>query len=75
MYIGIVKEFDFKMGFGFVTEEKTADDIFVHITAFDKKKIRYLRAGTKVVFDIGNDCGKKMVKNLRLASPRKSLRR
>ena len=67
MYTGVVRGFDYKMGYGFVTMDKKKKDIFVHITSFDKKKIRYLRSGVKVVFELRNDCGKKMVKNLKLA--------
>lgn len=67
MYTGVIKEFDYKMGFGFVTMDKNSRDVFVHITSFDRKKIPYLRAGTKVVFELCDDCGKKMVKNLKLA--------
>ena len=33
MYTGIVKNFDIKMGFGFITREDTQDDIFVYVTA------------------------------------------
>ncbi len=66
MYTGIVKNFDIKMGFGFITREDTQDDIFVYVTAFDRTKIRNLHPGQKVGFDLCNDRGKKMACNVQM---------
>lgn len=60
MYTGTVKDFDVKLGFGYITMDKNNNDVFVHATAFDKTKIRALHPGQIVGFDLCNDRGKKM---------------
>ena len=34
MYPGVVKNFDVKLGFGYITMDKNQTDVFVHATAF-----------------------------------------
>lgn len=60
MFKGTVKNFNVKLGFGFITRDKFNDDIFVYLTAFDHTKIRNLHPGQRVSFNLCNDRGKKM---------------
>ena len=60
MYTGVVKNFDVKLGFGYITMDKNQTDVFVHATAFDQSKIRALHPGQIVGFDLCNDRGKRM---------------
>jgi cold shock protein len=53
MNTGTVKFFNEAKGFGFITDESTGDDIFVHVTGLVDK----IREGDKVTFNLEN--GKK----------------
>lgn len=48
---GIVKFFNDKRGFGFITEEETGKDVFVHYTGILGEGHRTLKDGQKVTFD------------------------
>ena len=66
MYTGTVKIFDTKLGFGYITMDQNAADVFVYITAFDTDKIRTLHPGQRVGFDLCNDRGKRMACNVKM---------
>ncbi len=66
MYTGTVKSYDVKLGFGFITMDKNAADVFVHVTAFDSDKIRILHPGQRVGFDLCNDRWKRMACNVEM---------
>ena len=66
MYTGVVKNFDVKLGFGYITMDKNQTDVFVHATAFDQSKIRALQPGQIVGFDLCNDRGKRMACNVEM---------
>lgn len=51
MYQGIVKWFNNKKGFGFITKED-GEDIFVHYTAICDNGYRSLARGEHVTFEI-----------------------
>jgi len=51
MRTGIVKWFDAKKGFGFITPEDGSADVFVHYTAIDGTGYRTLKDGSRVEFD------------------------
>lgn len=68
MHIGTVKNFDIKLGFGFITDDDTNEDIFVYVTAFDRNVIRNLHAGQKVSFDICDDRGKRAACNIKMVN-------
>jgi CspA family cold shock protein len=53
MNTGTVKFFNEAKGFGFITDEASGDDIFVHVTGLVDK----IREGDKVTFNLEN--GKK----------------
>lgn len=68
MHTGTIKSFDIKLGFGFVTEDTSGEDIFIYITGFDRNKIRNLHPGQKISFDLCNDKGKKTACNIKMLS-------
>jgi CspA family cold shock protein len=52
---GTVKFFNTTKGFGFITPEDGAKDVFVHISAVEASGMRTLVDGQKVTFDIEPD--------------------
>ena len=66
---GIVKFFNQERGFGFITPDDGADDVFVHISSIERSGIEAVEDGMKLIFDLAADNrgkGPKAV-NLRLA--------
>jgi CspA family cold shock protein len=55
MTTGTVKFFNAQKGFGFITPEGGAKDVFVHISAVERSGFRGLVDGQKVSFDLEND--------------------
>ncbi len=55
MTIGTVKFFNTSKGFGFISPEGGAKDVFVHATALEAAGITSLAEGQKVSFDIQPD--------------------
>lgn len=55
MNTGIVKIFKNDKGFGFITDDKTKKDIFVHFSAINAEGYRTLEVGQKVTFDTEQD--------------------
>jgi len=49
---GIVKWFNEKKGFGFITPDEGGDDLFVHHTNIEMQGFRTLKEGQKVEFDV-----------------------
>lgn len=52
---GTVKWFESQKGFGFITNDETGQDIFVHYTAIISDGFKALDEGQKVKFDIETD--------------------
>ncbi|PST19078.1 cold-shock protein [Rhizobium sp. JAB6] len=52
---GIVKFFNQDKGFGFITPDGGAKDVFVHISALQASGIQSLREGQQVTFDTEPD--------------------
>lgn len=52
MLTGIVKWFDEKKGYGFITRDDGQDDVFVHHTELEGKGFRKVSEGERVEFDI-----------------------
>lgn len=67
MTIGTVKFFNTNKGFGFITPEGGAKDVFVHATAVEAAGIRNLAEGQRVSFDIQPDAKGSKAVNLQLA--------
>lgn len=55
MATGTVKFFNTDKGFGFITPEGGAKDIFIHVSALQASGIQTLREGQKISFDTEPD--------------------
>ena len=55
MATGTVKFFNAQKGFGFITPEGGAKDVFVHISAVERAGMRTLTDGQRVTFDTEAD--------------------
>ena len=49
---GTVKWFNSEKGFGFITNETTGEDIFVHFTGIAAEGFKTLNEGQEVTFDV-----------------------
>ena len=49
---GKVKWFNAKKGYGFITDDKSNKDIFLHVSALEESKLRVLKEEQKITFDI-----------------------
>ena len=67
MPTGKVKWFNSKKGYGFITEDGTEKDIFLHVTALESSKLRSLKEEQKLEFDIKEEKDKLQAVNLKKA--------
>jgi CspA family cold shock protein len=67
MPIGTVKFFNATKGFGFISPEGGAKDVFVHATAVEAAGMRSLTEGQRVSFDIQPDARGPKAVNLKNA--------
>ena len=67
MAIGPVKFFHANKGFGFISPEGGAKDVFVHATAVEAAGMHSLNEGDKVSFDIQPDARGSKAVNLKKA--------
>ena len=51
---GKVKWFNAKKGYGFITDDETKKDIFLHVSALESSKLRVLKEEQKIIYDIYN---------------------
>jgi len=65
MPLGKVKWFDAQKGYGFITDDKSEKDIFLHVSALEKSKLRVLRENQKIQFEIKEEKGKLKAINLK----------
>jgi len=65
MPLGKVKWFNAKKGYGFITDDKSEKDIFLHVSALEKSKLRILRENQKIQFEIKEEKGKLKAINLK----------
>ena len=65
MPLGKVKWFNAKKGYGFITEDKSERDVFLHVSTLEKSKLRVLRENQKIQFEIKEEKGKLKAINLR----------
>ena len=52
---GKVKWFNAKKGYGFITDDETNKDIFLHVTALENSKLRVLKEEQRIYFYIKED--------------------
>ncbi len=65
MPVGKVKWFNAKKGYGFITDNKSEKDVFLHVSALEKSKLRVLRENQKIQFEIKEEKGKLKAINLK----------
>ena len=65
MPLGKVKWFDAKKGYGFITDDKSERDVFLHVSALEESKLRVLRENQKIQFEIKEEKGKLKAINLK----------
>ena len=65
MPLGKVKWFDAKKGYGFITDDKSEKDVFLHVSALEESKLRVLRENQKIQFEIQEEQGKLRAINLK----------
>ena len=61
---GKVKWFNSKKGYGFITDEKTKKDIFLHVSALESSKLRVLKK-IKQFYDIKEEEDKLQAINIK----------
>jgi cold shock protein len=49
---GKIKWFNAKKGYGFITDDETNKDIFLHVSALEESKLRVLKEEQEIEFDI-----------------------
>jgi len=62
---GKIKWFNSKKGYGFITEDKTNKDIFLHVSSLENSKLRVLKEEQKIKFDIKNEKDKPQAINIK----------
>ena len=65
MPTGKVKWFNSKKGYGFITEEGTEKDIFLHVSALEESKLKMLKEDQKLEFEIKEENKKLQATNLK----------
>jgi CspA family cold shock protein len=65
MPLGKVKWFNAQKGYGFITDDKSEKDIFLHVSALEKSKLRVLRENQEIQFEIKEEKGKLKAINLK----------
>ncbi len=62
---GKVKWFNAKKGYGFITDDETNKDIFLHVSALEESKLRVLKEEQKIKFDIKEEKSKLQAINIK----------
>ena len=62
---GKVKWFNAKKGYGFITDDKSKKDIFLHVSALENSKLRILKEEQTIVYDIKEEKDKLQAINIK----------
>ena len=62
---GKIKWFNAKKGYGFITEDETNKDIFLHVSALEESTLRVLKEEQKIKFDIKEEKNKLQAINIK----------
>ncbi len=62
---GKLKWFNAKKGYGFITDDETKKDIFLHVSALEKSKLRVLKEDQKIHYDIKEEKNKLQAINIK----------
>ena len=62
---GKVKWFNAKKGYGFITDNNTNKDIFLHVSALEDSKLRVLKEEQTIVYDIKEEKDKLQAVNIK----------
>ena len=62
-----IKWFDSKKGYGFIKEDKTDRDIFLHVSELENSRLKVLKEEQKLKFDIKEEKNKLQAINLKKA--------
>ena len=62
---GKIKWFNAKKGYGFITEDETNKDKFLHVSALEDSKLRVLKEEHKIKFDIKEERNKLQAINIK----------
>ena len=65
MPLGKVKWFNSKKGYGFITDNKTKKDIFLHVSALEDSKLRVLKENQKINYEIKEEKNKLQAINIK----------
>ena len=65
MASGKVKWFNSKKGYGFITDDETKKDIFLHVSALEESKLRVLKEEQKIFYDIKEEKNKLQAINIK----------
>ena len=62
---GKVKWFNTKKGYGFITDDETKKDIFLHVSALEDSKLRMLKDEQAIAYDIKEEKDKLKAINIK----------
>ena len=62
---GKVKWFNSKKGYGFIKDDETQKDIFLHVSALENSKLRVLKEEQKIFYDIKEEKNKLQAINIK----------
>ena len=62
---GKVKWFNSKKGYGFITDNETKKDIFLHVSSLEDSKLRVLKEEQTIFYDIKEDKEKLQAINIK----------
>jgi CspA family cold shock protein len=65
MPTGKVKWFNSKKGYGFITEDGSEKDIFLHVSALEQSRLKMLKEEQKLEFEIKEENDKLQAVNLK----------